>query len=89
MDKTLTNTFDEGVKMFIDISQEIFVISTIGLMEVGKLTYRYIPWSPVVLYGVYVATKRLIYSLNHLKLLYKIDPALFTPNTIQWTLRFS
>ena len=85
--KSLSNTFDEGVKMFIDIFQEMLVISAIGLSEIGKLSYRFFPWSLTALYGGFVLSKVFTYKLNHLAFVHLLEPNFFSLSGLMWTLK--
>ncbi len=79
--------FDEGVKMLMDLFQEITVISMIGLSELAKLTYRFLPWSLAVLYGIYAGTEQIILNLTHLVELHFLEPSLFTFKVLEWCLK--
>lgn len=87
MSQSTLNTFDEAVKMLIDLCQEAIVISSIGLSEFAKLTWQFKPWSLAVLYGIFVFTKKYIYEASHLALLHQSDPTLFTLERVNWTLK--
>lgn len=87
MSTSALNTFDEGVKMFMDLCQELIVISSIGLSELGKLAWRFKPWSLAVLYGIFVFTQKYIYGASHLALLHQTEPTVFTLDRLNWTLK--
>lgn len=87
MGQSTLKAFDEGVLMFMDLFQEIVVISMIGLSELGKLSYRFIPWSLPVLYGIYVGTEQVVLNLTHLVELHFLEPRLFTFKVLEWLLK--
>jgi hypothetical protein len=87
MSQSTLKTFDEAVMMFMDLCQEIIVISAIGLGEVVKLSIRYFPWSAGLHYAIYVFTKVFIYGKHHLNLLHQSEPSLFTVERMNWTLK--
>lgn len=87
MGQSTLKMFDEAFLMFMDLFQEIFVISMIGLAELGKLSYRFLPWSLAVLYGIYVGTEQIILNLTHLVELHFLEPELFTFKVLEWLLK--
>ena len=87
MSQSALNTFDEAIKMFIDLCQEMIVISSIGLVELGKLSVRHFPWSAGLAYAVFVLTETIIFGKHHLSFLYKSEPLLFTAERLNWTLK--
>lgn len=87
LSQSTLKTFDEAVMMFMDLCQELIVISAIGLGELVKLSIRYFPWSAGLHYAIYVFTKVFIYGKHHLNLLHQSEPSLFTVERINWTLK--
>lgn len=87
MGQSTLKIFDEAVMTFIDLFQEIFVISIIGLSELGKLSYRFLPWSLPVLYGIYIGTQQIVLNLSHLVELHFLEPKLITFKVLEWCLK--
>lgn len=87
MSQSTLKAFDEAVMIFIDLFQEIFVISAIGLSELAKLSYRLFPWSIAALYGIFVITEQFVFNLSHLVQLHSLEPSLFTFKVLRWCLK--
>lgn len=86
---TLVKTFDEGVMMLIDLTQEAFVMFGIGISELARLFVRYHLFAFATLYGFYVVSKVHIKDSLHLELLHNSAPDFFTVERLDWLLQFS
>lgn len=86
---SLMQTFDEGVKMFLDLAQEAIVMFGIGMCHLTRLIVRHHVISVVAIYGLYVFTRIPIKDSWHLELLHKSWPEFFTIERLDWFLQFS